>query len=38
MMAQDRGRWAPVWSERRGRSHGLSEDPTQRDLDQPGPE
>ncbi len=38
MMAQDRGRWVPVWSERRGRSHVLSEDPAQRDLDKPGPE
>lgn len=38
MLAQDRVRWAPVWSESRGRSHGLSEDSAQRNLDQPGPE
>jgi hypothetical protein len=38
MMAQDRGRWALVWSERRGRSHDLSEEPAQRGLDEPGPE
>ncbi len=37
MMAQNRGRWAPVWSERRSRSYGLSEDPAQRDMDKPGP-
>ncbi len=38
MMAQYRDRLAPVWNERRGRSHGLSEDKAQRDLDEPGPE
>jgi hypothetical protein len=38
MMAQNRDRLAPVWNERRGRSHGLSEDKAQRGLDKPGPE